>query len=66
MEDLGIVPDLVQLPAPENEDGNPREYTQLERMRRAVGRKLYADDADVVSRFPGGFAKIVAVTEVVN
>ena len=58
-EDDTILENLVLLD--EGSGGGPDE-TLLDRVRRAVWRMLYADDAGIVSRSPAGLARMIRLS----
>ena len=58
-EDDTILENLVLLD--EGSGGGPDE-TLLDRVRRAVWRMLYADDAEIVSRSPAGLARMIRLS----
>lgn len=63
--DVAILLDLRCLDdAPKNEDGKPKQQMLPERVIRAVWEILYADDAGVGSRPPGGLARMIDVAVV--
>lgn len=46
---------------PKSDEGETLEETPLEMVRHVVWTVLYANDARVISRSPGGLARIMAV-----